>query len=124
MLAACVEYGLTVFWVMFLVSSIFNLSIPFHSFFLSSFLPLSGLGPRLANRWEILIFPRTVGNTGNSRETGLEKSSVLLVPDLFLKLKNDLFLDKKRQNQSTKLCISQDFAIHRLTLSPVRIVHT
>ena len=24
--------------------------------------------PRLAKRWEILIFPRTAGNTGNSRE--------------------------------------------------------
>ena len=55
---------------------------------------------------------------------GLEKSSVLPVLDRFLKLKTDLFLDKKLKNRSIKLCISQDFAIHRLTLSPVRIVHT
>ena len=50
--------------------------------------------------------------------TGLEKSSVLPVLDRFLKLKTDLFLDKKLKNRSIKLCISQDFAIHRLTLSP------
>ena len=55
---------------------------------------------------------------------GLEKSSVLPVLDRFLKLKTDLFLDKKLKNWSIKLCISQDFAIHRLILSPVRIVHT
>ena len=55
---------------------------------------------------------------------GLEKSSVLPVLDRFLKLKTDLFLDKKLKNRSIKLCISQDFAVHRLTLSPVRIVHT
>ena len=55
---------------------------------------------------------------------GLEKSSVLPVLDRFLKLKTDLFLDKKLKNRSIKLCISQDFAIHRLILSPVRIVHT
>ena len=54
---------------------------------------------------------------------GLEKSSVLPVLDRFLKLKTDLFLDKKLKNRSIKPCISQDFAIHRLTLSPVRIVH-
>ena len=53
---------------------------------------------------------------------GLEKSSVLPVLDRFLKLKTDLFLHKKLKNQSIKLC--KDFAIHRLTLSPVRIVHT
>ena len=46
----------------------------------------------------------------------LEKSSVLPVLDQFLKLKTDLFLDKKLKNQSIKLCIAQDFAIHRLTL--------
>ena len=56
--------------------------------------------------------------------SGLEKSSVLPVLDRFLKLKNDLFLNKNLKNGSIKLCISQDFAIHRLTLSPVRIVHT
>ena len=55
---------------------------------------------------------------------GLEKSLVLPVLDRFLKLKTDLFLDKKLKYRSIKLCISQDFAIHRLTLSPVRIVHT
>ena len=55
---------------------------------------------------------------------GLEKSSVLPVLDRFLKLKTDLFLNKKLKSRSIKLCISQDFAIHRLTLSPVRIVHT
>ena len=55
---------------------------------------------------------------------GLEKSSVLPVLDRFLKLKTDLFPDKKLKNRSIKHCISQDFAIHRLTLSPVRIVHT
>ena len=59
-----------------------------------------------------------------SMEPGLEKSSVLPVLDRFLKLKTDLFLDKKLKNRSIKLCISQDFAIHRLTLPPVRIVHT
>ena len=32
--------------------------------------------------------------------------------------------NKKLKSRSIKLCISQDFAIHRLTLSPVRIVHT
>ena len=37
---------------------------------------------------------------------------------------NRFLLDKKLKNRSIKLCISQDFAIHRLTLSPVRIVHT
>ena len=47
--------------------------------------------------------------------SGLEKSSVLPVLDQFLKLKTDLFLDKKLKNRSIKLCISQDFAIHRLT---------
>ena len=31
---------------------------------------------------------------------------------------------QEAKNRSIKLCISQDFAIHRLTLSPVRIVHT
>ena len=56
--------------------------------------------------------------------SGLEKLSVLLVPDQFLKLKTDLVLEKKLKNRSIKLCISQDFAIHRLTLSPVRTVHT
>ena len=56
--------------------------------------------------------------------TGLEKSSVLPVLDRFLKLKTDLFLNKELINRSIKLCISKDFAIHRLTLSPVRIVHT
>ena len=55
---------------------------------------------------------------------GQEKSSVLPVLDRFLKLKTDLFLDRKLKNRSIKPCISQDFAIHRLTLSPVRIVHT
>ena len=55
---------------------------------------------------------------------GLEKSSVLPVLDRFLKLKTDLFLNKKLKSRSIKLCISQDFAILRLTLSPVRIVHT
>ena len=55
---------------------------------------------------------------------GLEKSSVLPVLDRFFKLKTDLFLNKKLKSRSIKLCISQDFAIHRLTLSPVRIVHT
>ena len=57
-------------------------------------------------------------------DAGLEKSLVLPVLDRFLKLKTDLFLDKKLKNRSIKPCISQDFAIHRLTLSPVRIVHT
>ena len=56
--------------------------------------------------------------------SGLEKSSVLSVLDRFLKLKTDLFLDKKLKNRSIKLCISQYFAIYRLTLSPVKIVHT
>ena len=55
---------------------------------------------------------------------GLEKSSVLPVLDRFLKLKTDLFLNKKLKNRSIKPCFSQDFAIHRLTLLPVRIVHT
>ena len=31
---------------------------------------------RLANRWEILIFPRTAGNTGNSRE-------ILVIPGIY-----------------------------------------
>ena len=62
-------------------------------------------------------------NLSHSR-AGLEKSSVLPVLDRFLKLKTDLFLNKKLKSRSIKLCISQDFAIHRLTLSPVRIVHT
>ena len=31
---------------------------------------------------------------------------------------------QEAKNRSIKPCISQDFAIHRLTLSPVRIVHT
>ena len=57
-------------------------------------------------------------------DAGLEKSSVLPVLDRFLKQKTDLFLNKKLKSRSIKLCISQDFAIHRLTLSPVRIVHT
>ena len=34
------------------------------------------------------------------------------------------FLKNKLKNQSIKLCISQDFAIYRLTLSPVSFVHT
>ena len=82
--------------------------------------------------WNYFIFmqinyprwpPGTV--TKNSINTpGLEKSSVLPVLDRFLKLKTDLFLNKKLKSRSIKLCISQDFAIHRLTLSPVRIVHT
>ena len=46
------------------------------------------------------------------------------VLDRFLKLKTDLFLDKKLKNRSIKLCISQYFAIYGLTLSPVKIVHT
>ena len=62
--------------------------------------------------------------TNVSRAPGLEKSSVLPVLDRFLILKTDLFLDKRLKNRSIKPCISQDFAIHRLTLSPVRIVHT
>ena len=57
-------------------------------------------------------------------QAGLEKSSVLPVLDRFLQLKTDFFLDKKLKNRSIKLCLSQDFAIHRLTLSPVKIVHT
>ena len=60
----------------------------------------------------------------NRYTPGLEKSSVLPVLDRFLKLKTDLFLNKKLKSRSIKLCISLDFAIHRLTLSPVRIVHT
>ena len=56
--------------------------------------------------------------------SGLEKSLVLPVLDRFLKLKTDLFLNKKLKNRSIKLCFSQDFAIYRLTLSPVKIVHT
>ena len=56
--------------------------------------------------------------------SGLEKSLVLPVLDRFLKLKTSLFLGKKLKNGSIKLCISQNSAIHRLTLSPVRIVHT
>ena len=36
---------------------------------------------------------------------------------------NRFISDKKLKNRSIKLCISQDFAIHRLTLSPFRIVH-
>ena len=35
--------------------------MPFETF-------LGRLKARLAKRWEILIFPRTAGNTGNSRE--------------------------------------------------------
>ena len=45
-------------------------------------------------------------------QSGLEKSSVLSVLDRFLKLKTDLFFDKKLKNRSIKLCLSQDFAIH------------
>ena len=37
----------------------------------------------------------------------------------------DRFISRQEaKNRSIKLCISQDFEIHRLTLSPVRIVHT
>ena len=60
----------------------------------------------------------------NDYNTGLEKSSVLPVLDRFLKLKTDLFLAKTLKNRSIKPCISQVFAIHRLTLLPVRIVLT
>ena len=56
--------------------------------------------------------------------SGLEKSSVLPVLDRFLKQKTDLFLHKKLKNRSIKLCISQNFAIYRLPLSVVKIVHT
>ena len=38
---------------------------------------------------------------------GLEKSSVLPVLDRFLKLKTDLFLDKKLKNRSIKLYFSR-----------------
>ena len=39
-------------------------------------------------------------------KAGLEKSSVLPVLDRFLKLKTDLFLDKKLKNRSIKLYFS------------------
>ena len=45
-------------------------------------------------------------------EPGLEKSLVLPVLDRFLKLKTNLFLDRKLKNRSIKLRISQDFAIY------------
>ena len=52
---------------------------------------------------------RAGGWGGGGGEAGLEKSSVLPVLDRFLKLKTDLFLDKKLKNRSIKLCLSQDF---------------
>ena len=70
------------------------------------------------------LHPQLVIRAFNIYLSGLEKSSVLPVLDRFLKLKTDLSLDKKLKNRSIKPCISQDFAIHRLTLSPVRTVHT
>ena len=70
----------------------------------------------------VVLRPRETCKLMSALSARLEKSSVLPVLDRFLKLKTDLFLDKKLKNRSIKLCLSQDFAIHRLTLSPVRIV--
>ena len=48
----------------------------------------------------------------------------LPVLDQILKLKTNLCLNKKLKNRAIKFCISQDFAKYRLTLTPVKIVHT
>ena len=81
-------------------------------------------GPRLGSETCFVSFFLETVAENNGYKPGLEKSSVLPVLDRFLKLKTDVFLDKKLQNRSIKLCISQDFVIYRLTLSPVIIVHT
>ena len=88
-----------------------------------------GLGMKMTEKYKVISLSgqHHCGKLNENSFTcraGLEKSSVLPVLDRFLKLKTDLFLDKKLKNRSIKPCISQDFAIHRLTLSPVGIVHT
>ena len=50
---------------------------------------------------------RVLENKWLWQAAGLEKSSVLPVLDRFLKLKTDLFLDKKLKNRSIKLYFSR-----------------
>ena len=45
-------------------------------------------------------------SSDDESQAGLEKLSVLLVLDRFLKLKTDLFFDKKLKNRSVKLYFS------------------